>query len=414
MTTHQQDAGLGPIDPEDDEVDRDGGSGILVGEIAHDRAQRGGVGVAATIRRLYFMNPTPASPWIDTDADRAFVRRLAEADGPADLDGGWPDRLWSILSEADAPRWSLPANWGGHGLEKPALVAANARVGKGSLTAAFILSQHDAAARRLLLSADRPTATYWLEAMSTGDAFATVGLSQLTTSRRASLTARSIGPNAFELNGAMPWVTAAERADVFVAGAVTDEGQQILFALPADRPGVTVRPAYDLAALGASRTSEVDCDNVEIAESDLLAGPAVDVMQTGPSVGTGGLETSALALGQAQAALEALEAEAPAESSLTEPVEALRRSWDALRDDLDAHARGLDDAPGSAAIRTQANALVIRLTQAYLTARKGSGFLKSDPAQRWARQALFFLVWSCPRPVAQAAIRDLAGLCDLA
>jgi hypothetical protein len=24
---------------------------------------------------------------------------------------------------------------------------------------------------------------------------------------------------------------------------------------------------------------------------------------------------------------------------------------------------------------------------------------------------LFFLVWSCPAPVAQAAIRDLAGLC---
>ncbi|MHC5541879.1 acyl-CoA dehydrogenase, partial [Singulisphaera rosea] len=57
--------------------------------------------------------------------------------------------------------------------------------------------------------------------------------------------------------------------------------------------------------------------------------------------------------------------------------------------------------------------LALRTTQASLTARKGSGFLRSDPAQRWARQALFFLVWSCPSPVAQAAIRDLAGLCSL-
>ena len=63
-------------------------------------------------------------------------------------------------------------------------------------------------------------------------------------------------------------------------------------------------------------------------------------------------------------------------------------------------------------VRGQANALALRLTQAYLTARKGSGFLREDPAQRWARQALFFLVWSCPSPVAQAAIRDLAGLCS--
>jgi butyryl-CoA dehydrogenase len=370
--------------------------------------------VAAGFRTLYVMDAKLASHWDDTPDDSAFVRRLAEADGPADLAGSWPERLWSILVERGVPTWSMPATWGGFGLEKPALVAANARVAKGSLTAAFILSQHDAAVRRLLLSGDRPTATYWLDAISTGEAFATVGLSQLTTSRRAGLAARLVGPGLFELHGAMPWVTSAERADVVVGGAVLDDGQQVLFALPADRPGVTVRPPYDLAALGASRTSEVACDRVELAESDLLAGPSPDVMQTGPSVGTGGLETSALAVGQAAAALEALEALGGEAPTLAEPVEALRKAWEALRDDLDANARGLDQAPNSAAIRTQANALVLRVTQAYLTARKGSGFLKSDPAQRWARQALFFLVWSCPRPVADAAIRDLAGLCHLA
>ncbi len=359
------------------------------------------------------MDPNIAAAWDDTPRDSEFVRRLAEADGPADAAGTWPERLWTILVDGGAPRWSLPAMWRGFGLQKPALVAANARVAKGSLTAAFILSQHDAAVRRLLLSSDRPTATYWLDAISTGEAFATVGLSQLTTSRRAGLSARVIGSSGFELDGAMPWVTAAERADVFVGGAVLDGGQQILFALPADRPGVTVRPAYDLAALGASRTSEVACDRVELAESDLLAGPSPDVMQTGPSVGTGGLETSALAVGQALAALEALEALGDAAPSLAEPVDALRKAWDGLRDDLDANARGLAETPNNTEIRARANALVLRLTQAYLTARKGSGFLKSDPAQRRARQALFFLVWSCPRPVADAAIRDLAGLCQL-
>jgi butyryl-CoA dehydrogenase len=79
---------------------------------------------------------------------------------------------------------------------------------------------------------------------------------------------------------------------------------------------------------------------------------------------------------------------------------------------LMACASGATDSPTPAVVRGQANALVLRLTQAYLTARKGSGFLREDPAQRWARQALFFLVWSCPSPVAQAAIRDLAGLCS--
>jgi hypothetical protein len=51
---------------------------------------------------------------------------------------------------------------------------------------------------------------------------------------------------------------------------------------------------------------------------------------------------------------------------------------------------------------------VLRATQAALTASKGTGFLRSHPAQRWARQALFFLVWSYPRPAAEATLAYLA------
>jgi butyryl-CoA dehydrogenase len=122
-------------------------------------------------------------------------------------------------------------------------------------------------------------------------------------------------------------------------------------------------------------------------------------------------ETSALALGQARAALRALAAEAPRRLDLAEPVDALADAWQEAWSALVAAALGTPDAPPSTQVRGQANALVLRLTQAYLTARKGTGFLRTEPAQRWARQALFFLVWSCPGPVAQAAIRDLAGLC---
>jgi hypothetical protein len=60
-------------------------------------------------------------------------------------------------------------------------------------------------------------------------------------------------------------------------------------------------------------------------------------------------------------------------------------------------------------IRARANSLVLRATQAALTASKGAGFLRGHPAQRWARQALFFLVWSCPRPAAEAM---LASFCE--
>ncbi len=58
-------------------------------------------------------------------------------------------------------------------------------------------------------------------------------------------------------------------------------------------------------------------------DSDLLAGPVPDLVSQPGAVGTAGLETSALALGQARAALAALVELAPDRTELAEPLEAL-------------------------------------------------------------------------------------------
>ena len=342
-----------------------------------------------------------------------LVEALTRGDGPADEAGTWPTDLWATLERSGVVRWSLPREFGGEECDRSTLLRRYARVAEGSMTAAFILSQHDAGLRRLVEAIDRPVARLWVEAIAAGDAFPTVGISQLTTSRRhgaQAVHAEEIEPGRFRIDGLIPWVTAAPRADMLVAGAATADGRQVLFALPTDRAGVTVKAPFALAALQASCTAEIACEGVEIDEDDLLVGPLPDVMANPSASGTGGLETSALALGQGLAALKGLEA--AGRDDLIEPVEALREAWERLRDDLLATALGSPGAPTPATVRGQANALVLRLTQAYLTARKGSGFLREEPAQRWARQALFFLVWSCPSPVAQAAIRDLAGLCS--
>lgn len=348
---------------------------------------------------------------IEPDLD-PLVEALAELDGPSDRAGTWPEALMGVLGQAGALRWALPPDLGGADLARPDLLARYARVAEGSLTAAFILSQHDAAVRRLAASPERPASGRWLAEIAEGRAFATVGLSQLTTSKRhgdQAVRAEGVGGGRFRVDGTIPWVTAAPRADVLVIGAATDEGDQLLIALPADRPGVAVRAPFPLAALQASCTSEVECRGVEVEADDLLAGPMPDVMSNPKAAGTGGLETSALALGLALAALKGIEG--AHRDDLLEPAEALRGEWGSLWADLTRTAEAAPGAPNPATIRGSANALALRMTQAYLTARKGSGFLLDDPAQRWARQALFFLVWSCPSPVARASIRDLAGLC---
>lgn len=347
----------------------------------------------------------------DADNLNETVARLDGADGPADESPDWPERLWDILRDADAHHWALPKERGGPGFDRPGLVRRYGRIAEGSLTAAFVLTQHDAAVRRLAIPGAGASAAAWLDRIAEGSAFTTVGISQLTTSRRrgpAAVLARPFG-RGFELQGAIPWVTGADRADMIVVGAVLDDGRQLLAALPTDRPGVTVREPFELAALTNSRTAEVLLEGVAIEPDDLIAGPVVDVMAIPGTAGTGGLETSSLAIGQARAAIVAMASEN--RDDLAEPFQALAHEWSAAALGLIASAEGRPDAPNPAAIRARANALVLSATQAHLTARKGSGFLKTDPAQRWARQALFFLVWSCPSPVASAAIRDFAGLC---
>ncbi len=339
---------------------------------------------------------------------------LAELDGPTDDGGAWNETLWQAVRSLGAPRWTIPTSLGGLELDRTTIVVRNALLAQSSLTAAFVLSQHDAATRRFLATIDRPVSRSWMDRLNAGEAFGTVGISQLTTSRRygtAAMKARALDGGRYELDGTMPWVTGAERADVVVTGGLLEDGKQLLAALPTDRAGVSILPASPLAALDASRTTEIRLDRVVFEPDEILAGPLDDVMSGTSPVGTGGLETSALAMGQARAALLGLEKEAPNRPDLLDSLTSLRESWEELWSDLLDHTRSVPGAPTAAAIRARANALVLRLTQAYLTARRGSGFLKSEPAQRWARQALFFLVWSCPSPVASATVRDLVGIC---
>jgi alkylation response protein AidB-like acyl-CoA dehydrogenase len=247
--------------------------------------------------------------------------------------------------------------------------------------------------------------------LAAGKTFATVGLSQLTTSRqhvKPALTARQVGDD-FVLDGFMPWVTGAPRADFFVTGAVLDDGRQILAVLPRNLPGVTVGAPLELMALQGSLTAEVRCDNVHLERRWLLAGPVEKVM-AGARGGAGGLETSCLALGLAGAAVEYLRAEAAARADIKPTADRLEHAQVLMREELHRTAREGCSAETAAALRGRANTLVLRATQAALTASKGAGFVRSHPAQRWARQALFFLVWSCPRPAVEAT---MAYFCDV-
>ena len=119
-------------------------------------------------------------------------------------------------------------------------------------------------------------------------------------------------------------------------------------------------------------------------------------------------KTSCLALGLAGAAINYVTQEAIARADLRASANNLEFERQNLSKELHRVVKEGGGAEQAAALRTLANSLVLRATQVALTVSKGAGFLRDHPAQRWARQALFFLVWSCPRPTTEATLAHLA------
>jgi alkylation response protein AidB-like acyl-CoA dehydrogenase len=117
----------------------------------------------------------------------------------------------------------------------------------------------------------------------------------------------------------------------------------------------------------------------------------------------------------AGAAIDHLHQEAATRPELRANAESLEQARQRVRKELHDLARAGATPEAAAALRGQANTLVLQATQTALTASKGTGFLRHHPAQRWARQALFFLVWSCPRPAVEATLAYLTpaveGVC---
>ncbi len=167
--------------------------------------------------------------------------------------------------------------------------------------------------------------------------FATVGISHLTTSRRhlakPVLTAEAI-PGGFRLNGMSPWVTGGAAADAIVLGATLVEhdeatDRQLLIAAPTDTAGLNAAEPLPLIGVSASSTGPVHLDGAEVSEDWLIAGPMPNVMSSGLGGTTGSYETSTLAVGLAQAAIDYLATEAAKRPDLMEPASALRRTWEA-------------------------------------------------------------------------------------
>lgn len=337
----------------------------------------------------------------------ALARRSNGGDGVSD----WPAESLAMCGRAGVYRWFLPEHVGGMQWSAEDQTRGYLRLAAADLTTTFVITQYMGAIKRIVSSDNHLVRDRYLGELISGRKFATVGISHLTTSRRhldsPVLLATEVDQG-FRFSGLSPWVTGSPHADVYVIGATMTDGREILAAVPRQSAGVDPGRGADLIALSASCTDQVRFNDVIVPHDHVLAGPVTNVMSVGAGAGTGGLQTSTLAVGLSRAAVTFLSDEANRRSDLRAATDELTREVDALEDILIAADRG--ETCDASDVRGRANRLVLRTTQAAMTAAKGAGFVQGHPVGRWCQQALFFLVWSCPAPVAQAHLCELAGV----
>lgn len=342
-----------------------------------------------------------AFPHFSTDVVSRELGALADR---ADHQGPWAAGCMHILARRGILAGFVPTDSGGTAASEPAIIDTLVAIASSCLTTALALSQW-AAAVRIIATGTPDVRAALLPSLACGDTFTTIGISQLTTSRqhlRRPVLVASRDADGWQLHGLCPWVTGADASDTIVTGATTADGDQLFFVVRRDAPGLVIDPPLAMLALSGSRTAAVHFKAVRPAY--VIEPPERNAARTG------GLATTALALGSARAAVGIVSDEATRREDLVAVAASLDTELAGLVARLDSAARAGIALADRDALRGDATSLVLRAAQAGITASKGAGFVRGHPAERIARESLFFLVWSCPQSVSSALLCDWAGI----
>jgi len=333
----------------------------------------------------------------------AACTELASLAERSAAEGPWASGAMRALTRSGVLARFLPTDCGGTADDEATLVETLAATATACLTTALALSQW-AAAVRIIAAGPPDLRTTLLPALGRGETFTTVGISQLTTSRRhlgRPALAADRDAAGWRLDGVCPWVTGADACATIVTGGQAPDGRQIFFVVPTTAAGVTLEPPLAMLALSGSRTAVVRLAGVRPAH--MIEPPG----QNAPR--TGGLATTALALGAARASIALVAAEATRREPLLPVAQRLDAELERLFQRLTQAAREGLAAADRDRLRATATDLALRAGQAALTASKGAGFVQGHPAERLVRESLFFVVWSCPQAVADTLLCEMSG-----
>lgn len=257
----------------------------------------------------------------DLAPDQAAIRKLARefADevvapgaGQRDKTGEFPLHL--VKQMGDLGFFGIPFSeqYGGMGGDTVSYALAVEEISRADASLGITMAAHCSIGMGpVYYFGNQEQKLRWLPAAARGESLASFGLTEPgagSDSANTKTTAVRDG-DAYVLNGSKSFITNAFYCGFIVCTAVTDPAAKhkgiSAFIVPSPTEGFTVGPAYTKMGLHSSDTRPLYFDNVRIPAENLLGKPGEGFKQFMVTLDGGRISIGAMAVGIAQASLDA-------------------------------------------------------------------------------------------------------------
>ena len=209
--------------------------------------------------------------------------------------------------------YAISQEWGGIGLDP--LQEAELAIELGYATLAFrsMFGTNNGIAGQVIAGyGTEEQKSKWLPAIASGEVVASFALTESGAgSNPASIRTRAVkAGDGWKITGSKRFITNAPDADIFITFARAVDGESgeekvEVFIIPASSSGVSVGPADKKMGQAGALTADVNFDEVEVPGEALIGGrPGIGYRAAMTSLAKGRITIAALAVGQAQRALD--------------------------------------------------------------------------------------------------------------
>jgi alkylation response protein AidB-like acyl-CoA dehydrogenase len=331
-------------------------------------------------------------------ADRAAAVAdsvLAPAAEQVDVDGSIPNSHFEALAGAGLFGILGPTETGGSDVSASVARRTMAHIASGCGSTFFVWAQHHGVVRTLRSSSNDALRDPLLPSLCAGEQIAGVAFAHARRVGEPPVRARRHG-NGWRLDGFAPWTTSWGIAQQFAIAAETDGGQLVWSMISANTSaGIEPQP-LPLPVLAATGTVALRLNDCVVDDSNVITIMDADTWRSvdrrTASIG------SPAVLGVAHRAIRLLAGAARSSSdAAASTATALQIELDSRWGDdeeLLACVLGFDEDDIATASTHRARCLDLgqRSTTALLAASGGRGMDLRNPAQRLAREAMFYVI----------------------